>query len=52
MEEASLQKLDEVAIEQGGAQLPHITCIALAQLLSCIIGMCTICLVKTATMLY
>ena len=35
MQEACLQQLDEVAVEQRGAQLPHIPCCALAQLLAC-----------------
>ncbi len=35
MQEACLQELDQVAVEQGGAQLSHISCIALAQLLTC-----------------
>lgn len=34
MQEARLQQLDEVAVEQGGAQLPHIPGRALAQLLT------------------
>lgn len=35
MQEAGLQQLDEVAVEQGSAQLPHIPCCALTQLLTC-----------------
>lgn len=34
VQEASLQKLDEVTIEQGGTQLSHIPRIALTQLLA------------------
>ena len=32
MQEACLQQLNEVAVEQRGAQLPHIACCALTQL--------------------
>lgn len=35
MQEACFQQLNEVAVEQGGAQLPHIPCCALTQLLAC-----------------
>ncbi len=35
MQEACLQQLDEIAVQQGSAQLPHITCCTLTQLLSC-----------------
>ena len=33
MEEASLQKLNEVTVEQGVAELPHVPCPAIAELL-------------------
>lgn len=35
MQEACLQKLDEVTVEQRSTQLPHIPCIALTKLLAC-----------------
>lgn len=35
VQQAGLEQLDEVAVEQRAAQLPHIRSVALAQLLAC-----------------
>ena len=48
MQEACLQQLDEVTVQQRRAQLPYVTCCALAQLLTCADTqtgcICTLCL--------